>query len=47
MFDPEQHTAANYGTQGMYYISIDYGTVNPTAMGLWMVQNGTADMVKE
>lgn len=47
MFDPEKHTAANYGTQGMYYISIDYGTVNPTAMGLWMVQNGTAVMVKE
>lgn len=47
MFDPEKHTAANYGTQGMYYISIDYGTVNPTAMGLWLVNNGTAVMVKE
>lgn len=47
MFDPEKHTAANYGSQGTYYISIDYGTVNPTAMGLWLVQNGTAVMVKE
>lgn len=47
MFDPERHTAVNYGVQGTYYISIDYGTVNPTAMGLWLVQNGTAVMVKE
>ena len=47
MFDPDKHTAANYGSQGTYYISIDYGTVNPTAMGLWLVQNGTAVMVKE
>ena len=33
--------------QGRFYVSIDYGTLNPTAMGLWMIHNGTATMVKE
>ena len=47
MFDQEKHTAVNYGGHGSYYISVDYGTVNPTAMGLWLVRDGTAIMVKE
>ena len=32
---------------GVYYISIDYGTMNPTAMGLWRVHRGEAVMMKE
>ena len=38
------------GTQhidGQYYISIDYGTINPTSMGLWCVRRGQAIRVKE
>lgn len=47
MFDPQKHVAKGYPRGGEYYISIDYGTVNPTAMGLWQLQNGFAVMVKE
>ena len=46
MFDKEKHTvdevpkdALEYGT---YYISIDYGTLNPFSAGLWCVFDGTA-----
>lgn len=30
-----------------YYISLDYGTQNPTAAGLWQVQDGAAWMIAE
>ncbi|MDE7363744.1 MAG: PBSX family phage terminase large subunit, partial [Ruminococcus sp.] len=30
-----------------YYISIDYGTLNPCSMGLWAVENGKAVRIKE
>lgn len=33
--------------QGEYYISIDYGTLNPTSMGLWRLYNGKAFRLKE
>lgn len=33
--------------RGDWYISLDYGTVNPTAAGLWCLYNGTAYMVDE
>lgn len=32
---------------GKWYLSLDYGTVNPTAAGLWCVWNGTAYRVRE
>lgn len=32
---------------GQYYISIDYGTKNPTAMGLWRIYHGEAVMMRE
>lgn len=35
------------GMDGQFYVSIDYGTVNPTAMQLWCVRNKEAVMVKE
>lgn len=47
MFDNERNITHEHGTEGTYYISIDYGTINPTAMGLWRICNGTAVMEKE
>ncbi len=32
---------------GQYYISIDYGTINPTSMGLWCVRRNQAIRIKE
>ena len=32
---------------GLYYISIDYGTMNPCSMGLWRVEGGTAVRISE
>lgn len=32
---------------GEYYVSIDYGTINPTSMGLWCRQKNRAIRVKE
>ncbi len=33
--------------RGRWYISVDYGTVNPTAAGLWCLWKGTAYMTQE
>lgn len=35
------------GMDGRFYVSIDYGTVNPCAIGLWCVQRNRAVQVKE
>jgi len=35
------------GTFDKWYVSCDYGTVNPTSMGLWGLQNGIWYRVKE
>lgn len=32
---------------GDYYISVDYGTMNPTSMGLWRIYDGKAYRIKE
>lgn len=32
---------------GDWYVSVDYGTVNPCSMGLWCLHQGTAYRVKE
>lgn len=47
MFDKKKHLTDKRGGPGTYYISIDYGTVNPTAMGLWRLHDGMAVMEKE
>lgn len=47
MFDPQKHLTEERGGPGTYYISLDYGTVNPTAMGLWRLHNGEAVMEQE
>ena len=47
MFDKTKHIATEQHSGGVYYISIDYGTLNPTAMGLWQLRGGKATMLKE
>lgn len=47
MFDKTKYIATEQHSGGAYYISIDYGTLNPTAMGLWQLRNGKAVMLKE
>lgn len=35
------------GMDGQFYVSIDYGTVNPTAMQLWCVRGKEAVLIRE
>ena len=49
-FSKEKHVIENYTPENTdeYYISIDYGTKNPTSMGLWCLkQNGHAIRIRE
>ena len=48
MFSEERHVQTFLeDPEGEYYISIDYGTVNPTSMGLWCVDGQKAVRVRE
>ena len=47
MFSREANVTSERGGSGMYYISCDYGTQNPTVFGLWRVHKGEAVMEKE
>lgn len=51
MFSEEAHVVDEIPWQvlqrGKRYISVDYGTVNPTAAGLWCLWNGAAYLVRE
>lgn len=47
MFSREVNVTSERGGPGMYYVSCDYGTQNPTVFGLWRVHNGEAVMEKE
>lgn len=47
MFDKDKNVVSDASGSGDHYISMDYGTINPTAFGLWRIHNGTATMVKE
>ncbi|MFA6930306.1 MAG: PBSX family phage terminase large subunit [Lentisphaeria bacterium] len=49
MFDAEKHTVKSVDTSkpGQWYISIDYGTLNPCAMGLWWFDGINAVQVSE
>lgn len=47
IFDRNEHTFDTPTIRGPEYISIDYGTSNPTAMGLWVLGRGEAEMIKE
>lgn len=51
MFNKNEHCFDELAWQayqrGKWYISVDYGTVNPTAAGLWCIHGGCAYMVAE
>ena len=46
-FGPDMVQRVPGGNYEKWYISCDYGTVNPTSMGLWGLQNGVWYRVKE
>lgn len=46
-FDPKKHVAKELPAYGEYYISVDYGTLNPFSAGLWCVNGGRAVRVRE
>jgi len=46
-FGPDMVQPAPGGNYEKWYVSCDYGTVNPTSMGLWGLQNGVWYRVKE
>lgn len=47
--NPEQFTlkGPTQGMDGRFFVSIDYGTINPCSMGLWCVQGRRAIRIKE
>lgn len=47
MFNADLHLTDEQGGPGTYYLSMDYGTINPTAMGLWRLHDGQAIMERE
>lgn len=46
-FGPEMVAPVPEGGFGKWYVSCDYGTVNPTSMGLWGLRQGVWYRVKE
>ena len=46
-FDREKHIARELPAAGRYYISVDYGTLNPFSAGLWCVAEGKAIRIRE
>ena len=46
-FEPDMVKPVPQGVFEKWYISCDYGTVNPTSMGLWGLQKGVWYRVKE
>ena len=46
-FDRQTHVIKEWSKPGLYYISIDYGTMNPFSAGLWCVSGSKAVRVAE
>ena len=46
-FRPEKHITSLLPCFGRYYISVDYGTLNPFSAGLWCVSGGKAVRLRE
>ncbi len=46
-FSPEKHLQSQIPGSGRYYLSVDYGTMNPFSAGLWCVSEGVAYRIKE
>lgn len=49
MFDKKRHVLEDYtpSSDAFYYISCDYGTLNPCSMGLWALEHNKAVRIKE
>ncbi|MEG0853001.1 MAG: PBSX family phage terminase large subunit [Angelakisella sp.] len=47
MFAEDRHITDCMPEDGQWYISVDYGTVNPCSMGLWCLDGGKAIRVRE
>ena len=47
MFSETRHISSDMPNGGDYYISIDYGTLNPCSMGLWCVKGKQAFRIRE
>lgn len=47
LFDEERHIVDELPPCGRYFISVDYGTLNPFSAGLWCLHNGTATRIRE
>lgn len=46
-FDKDKHTTDTVPGYGDYYISVDYGTLNPFSAGLWCFDGNKAVRIKE
>ena len=46
-FDPKLHVVQQLPQSGRYYISVDYGTMNPFSAGLWCVTGDAAVRIAE
>lgn len=46
-FDRDKHATSEIPPRGRYYISVDYGTLNPFSAGLWCVDGEKAVRIKE
>ncbi len=46
-FDRQKHLESRIPQNGKYYISVDYGTMNPFSAGLWCVAEGVAYRIRE
>ena len=46
-FDEDRQTTTEIPEGGKYYISCDYGTLNPFSAGLWCVKDGRAVRIRE
>ena len=46
-FDRQKHITRQLPERGRYYISVDYGTMNPFSAGLWCVGSGRAVRLRE
>jgi PBSX family phage terminase large subunit len=47
IFDPAKHVTNELPDRGRYYISVDYGTLNPFSAGLWVLKDGVATRIRE
>lgn len=47
LFNPDKHVTEFKPQGGIYYISVDYGTVNPFAAGLFVINGNKSELIDE